>query len=78
MSARMLQAQVHLTLPAWVHERIDTARTWPGDDDKVALAIELSRLNIEARSGGPFGAALFGGDHPHNAVGVKPVLPHAS
>ena len=26
MSARMLQAQVHLTLPAWVHEHVDTAR----------------------------------------------------
>ena len=76
MSARMLQAQVHLTLPAWVHERVDTARAYPGDDDKVALAIELSRLNIEARSGGPFGAAIFGGDDRIVAVGVNRVLPH--
>jgi tRNA(Arg) A34 adenosine deaminase TadA len=77
MSARMLQAQVHLTLPAWVHDKVDTTRTWPGDDDKVALAIELSRLNIEAHSGGPFGAAIFGGDDRVIAVGVNRVLPHA-
>ena len=76
MSARMLQAQVHLTLPAWVHEHVDTARTYPGDDDKVALAIDLSRFNIEARSGGPFGAAVFGGDDRVIAVGVNRVLPH--
>jgi tRNA(Arg) A34 adenosine deaminase TadA len=73
----MLYAQVHLTLPAWVHESVDTARAYPGDDDKVALAIELSRLNVEARSGGPFGAAIFGYDDRVIAVGVNRVLPHS-
>ena len=75
-AAQMLYAQVHLTLPAWVHEQVDTARTYPGDDDKVALAIELSRFNIEAHSGGPFGAAVFGTDDRVIAVGVNRVLPH--
>ncbi|GAB3381767.1 nucleoside deaminase [Lysobacter fragariae] len=73
----MLYAQVHLTLPAWVHESIDTARIYTSDDDKVALAIELSRQNIEARSGGPFGAAVFGPDHRLVAVGVNRVIPHS-
>ena len=73
----MLYAQIHLTLPAWVHEAIDTTRTYAGDDDKVALAIELSRLNIEERSGGPFGAAVFGPDDRLIAVGVNRVLPHS-
>ena len=72
----MLYAQVHLTLPAWVHEAIDIDRSYAGDDDKVALAIELSRLNIEARSGGPFGAAIFGPEDRILAVGVNRVLPH--
>ena len=72
----MLYAQIHLTLPAWVHEAIDTARAYPGDADKVALAIELSRLNIEANTGGPFGAAVFGPDDRVIAVGVNRVLPH--
>lgn len=71
----MLYAQVHLTLPAWVHEHVDADRTYPGDGAKVALAVELSRLNIESRSGGPFGAAVFGPDDRIVAVGVNRVLP---
>jgi tRNA(Arg) A34 adenosine deaminase TadA len=75
----MLYAQVHLTLPAWVHERIDAAAVYPGDADKVALAIELSRLNVEAGTGGPFGAAVFDPGHRIVAVGVNRVVPqHAS
>jgi len=73
----MLYAQVHLTLPAWVHEAVDTARTYASDDDKMALAIELSRRNVEAGTGGPFGAAVFGPDDRIIAVGVNRVLAHA-
>ncbi len=73
----MLYAQVHLTLPAWVHEFVDTARSYDSDADKVALAIALSVRNVEADSGGPFGAAVFGADHRIVAVGVNRVLPHS-
>lgn len=73
----MLYAQIHLTLPAWVHEAVDHTRVYPGDEAKVALAIELSRLNVEARSGGPFGAAVFGPDDRIIAVGVNRVVPQA-
>lgn len=73
----MLYAQIHLTLPAWVHARVDTARTYAGDEAKVALAIDLSRLNIEAGTGGPFGAAVFDAHDRILSVGVNRVLPHA-
>ena len=73
----MLYAQVHLTLPAWVHDAIDTSRAYQGDDAKIALAIDLSRRNVEAASGGPFGAAVFGPDDRIVAVGVNRVMPHA-
>lgn len=73
----MLYAQVHLTLPAWVHDHVDPARAYPGDEAKVAFAIDLSRLNIEAQSGGPFGAAVFGSDDRIIAVGVNRVMPHS-
>lgn len=76
-ASTMLYAQVHLTLPAWVHESIDTTIAYPDDDAKVALAIELSQLNVEARSGGPFGAAVFGPDDRVISVGVNRVLPHS-
>ncbi|MEN4902443.1 nucleoside deaminase [Luteimonas sp. TWI1437] len=72
----MLYAQVHLTLPAWVHEHVDTARAYPGDEAKVALAIALSQRNVEAASGGPFGAAVFDGQDRIVAVGVNRVMPH--
>ncbi|MDQ1094460.1 tRNA(Arg) A34 adenosine deaminase TadA [Xanthomonas sacchari] len=71
----MLYAQVHLTLPAWIHEAIDPQAVYASDADKVALAIALSRLNVEHGSGGPFGAAVFDGDRIV-AVGVNRVVPH--
>jgi tRNA(Arg) A34 adenosine deaminase TadA len=73
----MLYAQIHLTLPAWVHEAVDTTRAYAGDDAKVALAVELSRRNVEAATGGPFGAAVFGPDDRIIALGVNRVLPHS-
>ena len=74
----MLYAQVHLTLPAWVHEFVDIARAYPADADKVALAVELSRRNVEAGSGGPFGAVVFNADDERIvSVGVNRVLPQS-
>ena len=74
----MLYAQVHLTLPAWIHDAFDPAATFTSDEDKVALAIELSRRNVEARSGGPFGAVVFGPDDRVVAAGVNRVMPHTT
>jgi tRNA(Arg) A34 adenosine deaminase TadA len=73
----VLPGRVRLDLPAWVGDAIDAGRSYPGDADKVALAIDLSRRNVEAASGGPFGAAVFGPDHRLVAVGVNRVLPQA-
>jgi tRNA(Arg) A34 adenosine deaminase TadA len=74
----MLYAQVHLTLPSWVHETVDTSALYASDADKVALAIELSRINIDANTGGPFGAVVFGPDHRIISVGVNRVLPQST
>ncbi len=71
----MLLAQLHLTLPVWVHDAVDASRTYPGDEAKVALAIELSRRNVEADSGGPFGAVVFDDADRIVAAGVNRVLP---
>lgn len=45
-------------LPAWVEGAIDWSGTLGGDDERMALAVRLSRLNVEHRTGGPFGAAI--------------------
>jgi tRNA(Arg) A34 adenosine deaminase TadA len=71
----MLYARVQLTLPDWVHDAVDPERDYVADEDKVALAIELSRRNIEAATGGPFGAVVFDADDRIVAVGVNVVLP---
>ena len=73
----MLYAQVHLTLPAWVHDAVDIGRVYASDAEKVGLAIELSQRNVEANTGGPFGAGVFGPDDRIIAIGVNRVVPHA-
>jgi len=72
----MLYAQVHLTLPSWVHESAPAGAVYESDLAKVELAVELSRLNVERGSGGPFGAAVFDGQQRLVAVGVNRVEPH--
>lgn len=71
----MLYAQLHLTLPAWIHEHVDADRHYDDDDSRLSLAIALSRLNVEQRSGGPFGAAVFNGDGRLLGIGVNRVVP---
>ena len=73
----MLYAQIHLTLPAWVHDAVDSTRTYASDAAKVGLAIALSKLNIDAHTGGPFGAVVFGPEDRIIAVGVNRVVPHS-
>lgn len=72
----MLYQQIHLTLPTWTHDVVDLAAIHAGDEAKVALAIELSRHNVDAATGGPFGAVVFGPDHRVISVGVNRVMPH--
>jgi tRNA(Arg) A34 adenosine deaminase TadA len=52
--------RVVLGLPGWVEEFLpDPGREYPTEEDRMRLAIELSRLNVERRTGEPFGAAVF-------------------
>ena len=52
--------QVTLGLPGWVEELLsDPERTYPTEEDRMRLVVELSRLNVERETGGPFGAAIF-------------------
>ena len=71
-----LPERIELTLPDWVRSAVDGAGAVGGDEAKVALAIELSRRNVDAGSGGPFGAVVFGPDDRVVAAGVNRVMPH--
>lgn len=72
----MIYAQLHLTLPAWIHDEVDGQRLYPDAESRIALAIQLSRRNVDHRSGGPFGAAVFSGEGRLVGVGVNRVVPH--
>ncbi len=73
----MLYAQIELALPAWIHHEVDAGALYPDEETRVALAITLARRNVELRTGGPFGAAVFSAAGELVAVGVNRVVPQA-
>lgn len=73
----MLPSQVLLQLPDWLPQAVENASPCHDDASKVALAIELSRRNLDEASGGPFGAVVFDQDDRIVAAGVNRVLPMA-
>lgn len=70
----MLYVQVHLTLPAWIHDVVDVRTDYADDKAKMRLAIALARSNVEYASGGPFGAAIFNAAGRIAGVGVNRVV----
>lgn len=75
MSTAPLPTQVELTLPDWISEAVAGVGAVAGDEAKVALAIALSRRNVDAGTGGPFGAVVFGPDDRVVAAAVNRVMP---
>lgn len=70
----MLPLQIHLTLPPWIGEVADESRAYLTDEERVGLAIELSKHNVERSHGGPFGAAVFNAAGRLISVGVNRVV----
>lgn len=50
---------VTITLPSWAEAMVDWKRRYVTDDEKMRLAVALSRINVERDTGGPFGAAVL-------------------
>ncbi|MDP9177561.1 MAG: nucleoside deaminase [Gemmatimonadota bacterium] len=50
---------VMVEYPDWVDSVVDWNRTYTADEDRMRLAIAISRANVEQGTGGPFGAAIF-------------------
>jgi tRNA(Arg) A34 adenosine deaminase TadA len=66
---------VLITWPDWIQEAVAFGTRYETDDDRMRLAIELSRQNVVRGTGGPFGAAIF--EHSTGAlisVGVNSVV----
>jgi tRNA(Arg) A34 adenosine deaminase TadA len=67
--------EIRIALPDWVAQTVDFERAYAGDEEKMRLAIELSRQNVVRGTGGPFGAAVFErGGGKLVAVGVNSVV----
>ncbi|HEY3288274.1 MAG TPA: nucleoside deaminase [Gemmatimonadaceae bacterium] len=68
-------SSVTIALPAWVGSTVDWKRKYTSDEEKMRLAVVLSRVNVERDTGGPFGAAVFElGTGRLVAVGVNSVV----
>ena len=66
----------HYGLPQWVGAAVDWDVRLATDAERMALAVELSRQNVEHRTGGPFGAAIFERESGKLvSVGVNLVVP---
>jgi tRNA(Arg) A34 adenosine deaminase TadA len=55
----MTRIDVHVDYPAWVDDSIDWNARYTSDEERMRLAIAVSRENVERDTGGPFGAAIF-------------------
>ena len=73
---RLVLPKIEIALPDWVAAVIDFSRVYPDPEDRMRLAILLSRENILRETGGPFGAAIFESDSGRLvSVGVNLVVP---
>lgn len=50
---------VQVEYPDWTDSVVDWERSYGTDDDRMRLAIAISKANVERGTGGPFGAAIF-------------------
>jgi tRNA(Arg) A34 adenosine deaminase TadA len=71
----MSHLDVHIDYPAWVDETIAWDARYRTDEERMRLAIAVSRENVERDTGGPFGAAIFEAESGRLvAVGMNSVV----
>lgn len=72
----MTLPHILIEYPDWVASVVDYDRLYRTDEERMALAIEMARQNVERRTGGPFGAAIFEEESGRLvAVGMNLVIP---
>jgi hypothetical protein len=58
MASQPPQPTISFQYPDWIEQAVDWSRACKSDEERMRLAIAISRANIE-HGGGPFGAAIF-------------------
>lgn len=75
----MTLPEIRVAYPPWVAATVDWERVYPDLEDRMRLAIALSRENVAQETGGPFGAAVFERDAGRLvAVGMNLVVPRSN
>ena len=59
MSHEINHPVIRIEYPDWVDSTVDWNRAYKSDEDRMRLAIQVARTNVERETGGPFGAAVF-------------------
>ena len=66
---------VVITVPDWIDDVVDWDGVYASDEEKMRVAIALSRENVRRKTGGPFGAAIVDSrSHRLVSVGVNSVV----
>ena len=75
MPSDSVRPVVHVEYPDWTDSIVDWGRSYGSDEERMRLAIGLSRANVERGTGGPFGAAIFEAQSGRLiAVGINSVV----
>jgi tRNA(Arg) A34 adenosine deaminase TadA len=74
----IVKTSVQISLPSWISGETISPNGYDTDSKKMALAVNLSRRNVEQGTGGPFGAAVFTADGNLVSVGVNCVVAQRS
>jgi len=69
--------KISFECPEWVNE-LDWATPRQTDEAKMALAVDIARKNITARTGGPFGSAIFDPQGQLVSVGMNMVMANSN
>lgn len=68
--------RIEVVLPTWLEHRLDRATVLASREDRMRYVVDLAARNVEAGSGGPFGAAVVdAGTGSVLAAGVNLVVP---
>ena len=67
--------EIRVRCPEWVADVVRFDAGYPDDEARMRVALDVARQNVERRTGGPFGAAIFVAGGPLVAVGVNLVVP---
>ncbi|WP_232849924.1 nucleoside deaminase [Bowmanella yangjiangensis] len=69
------EPSTEIQLPDWAMHSLEWSTPYHSDEDKMALAVELARQNVQRSTGGPFGSAIFDMDSGQLlSVGVNQVM----